>query len=223
MASTKLVATLAVAVATLAPHSSAFSTGSALPRAISLRSATCKGALRMQESPTKPELGVAKIFAEGNEQVEDAFSFLQATNYRKEREGFLLGDIFADRVIREGGFTEFAETVNGRVAQIAFPLAVMETGNGDLLTQLSDHPIKALLLSGLIVYASLPPLFDAEENDRRGASLFKIAVPPEARRGLMNFYTVFDLDKIFTPAAERTNSRAAMIAMGFYLLTATLF
>jgi hypothetical protein len=178
----------------------------------------------MQESgPAKPDLGVAKIFAEGNEQVEDAFSFLQATNYRKEREGFLLGDIFADRVIREGGFTEFAETVNGRVAQIAFPLAVLETGNGDLLTQLSDHPIKALLLSGLIVYASLPPLFDAEEGDRRGASLFKMAVPPEARRGLMNFYTVFDLDKLFTPAAERTNSRAAMLAMGFYLITATIF
>ena len=171
MASTKLVATLALAVATFAPHTSAFSTASTLPRAMSLRSAACKGALRMQESgPKKADLGVAKVFAEGNEQVEEAFSFLQATNYRKEREGFLLGDIFADRVIREGGFTEFAETVNGRVAQVAFPLAVLETGNGDLLTQLSDHPVKALLLSAFIVYASLPPLFDSEENDRRGAS-----------------------------------------------------
>jgi hypothetical protein len=224
MASTHLVATLALTVAAFAPHASAFTTLPTLPRASSLRSTTCKGALRMQEGGSpKPELGLAKLFVEGNEQVEEVFSFLQSTTYRKEREGFLLGEIFADRVIREGGFTEFAETVNGRVAQVAFPLAVLETGNGDLLTQLSDHPVKAMLLSALIVYASLPPLFESAENDRRGASLFKMAVPPEARRGLMNFYTVFELDKIFTPAAERTNSRAAMFAMGFYLLTATIF
>ena len=223
MASTKLVA-FALAVATFAPHASAFNTLSMLPRATGLRSSACKGTLRMQESgPQKADLGVGKVFLEGNELVEESFAFLQATNYRKEREGFLLGDIFADRIIREGGFTEFAEKVNGRVAQVAFPLAVLETGNGDLLTQLSDHPVKALLISAFIAYASLPPLFDAAENDRRGASLFKIAVPPEARRGLMNFYTVFELDKIFTPAAERTNSRAAMAAMGFYLFTALLF
>lgn len=36
----------------------------------------------------------------------------------KEREGFLLGEMYADKIIREGGFTEFAETVNGRIAQV---------------------------------------------------------------------------------------------------------
>ena len=47
---------------------------------------------------------------------------------------------------RNGGFTPFAEKVNGRVAQIAFPLGLMDTFNGDLLDQLAAHPIQVKLL-----------------------------------------------------------------------------
>lgn len=77
-----------------------------------------------------------------NEQAKEIFGFLQAKTFTKDREGFILGDVFADGVVRNGGFTEFAEKVNGRVAQIAFPLGLGETFNGDLLDQLAAHPIQ---------------------------------------------------------------------------------
>eukprot|EP00960_Hanusia_phi_P074039 768138-Hanusia_phi.AAC.2 len=170
----------------------------------------------VMSSPTeeKVNLGLAKIWAEDVD---------QSKTYNKEREGFFFGDVFADGVIRNGGFSEFAETVNGRVAQLAFPLAVGETFNGDLLSQIADHPIKVLLLCALVTYASLPPLFEARTDDRRGASVFKAAVPPEVRKGLVSVFETFELNKIFSPEAELTNSRAAMIAMGFYLFTAAIF
>lgn len=38
--------------------------------------------------------------------------------------------------------SEFAETVNGRIAQVAFPLALGQTFQGDILTQVAEHPIK---------------------------------------------------------------------------------
>ena len=43
--------------------------------------------------------------------------------------------------MRHGGFSSFSEKVNGRLAQLAFPLALAATGDGDLLTQLADHPV----------------------------------------------------------------------------------
>ena len=121
--------------------------------------------------------------------------------------------------------SEFSEKVNGRVAQIAFPLGLSQTfgEDGDFLNQLAIHPIQALLLSGVILYASLPPLFDAREDDRRAISVFKAAVPGEVRTQLMDIYGKSGLDKIFTEEAELTNSRAAMIAMAVWLFTASIF
>jgi hypothetical protein len=168
-------------------------------------------------------LGLAAALMGNNEKAKEMFGFLQSRTFSKDREGFLLGDVFADGVIRNGGFTEFAEKVNGRVAQLAFPIGLTQTFNGDLLDQLAANPMQALALSSLILYASLPPLFDTRADDRRGISVFKASVPAEVRKGLMEQYRSGGLDKIFTEEAERTNSRAAMIAVGFWLLTACLF
>ena len=43
-------------------------------------------------------------------------------SFSTDREGFILGDIFADTVVRNGGFSDFAEKVNGRTAQVAPPV-----------------------------------------------------------------------------------------------------
>lgn len=109
------------------------------------------------------------------------------------------------------------------MAQIAFPIGLTQTFNGDLLDQIAEHPVQALLLSGIILYASLPPLFDARTDDRRGVSVFKAAVPAEIRTGMQDAYDKAGLAKIFTEEAELTNSRAAMVAMGVWIFTATFF
>lgn len=201
-------------------------------------------------------LGLAAPVLGDNAQAKEVFGFLQSKTYTKDREGFILGDVFADGVVRNGGFSEFSEKVNGRVAQIAFPLGLSQTfgEDGDFLNQLAIHPIQvdifpcrftnfepstdsmrrlcacmrssssgerlqlilaiamtqccrtsaaymgavaeqALLLSGVILYASLPPLFDAREDDRRAISVFKAAVPGEVRTQLMDIYGKSGLDK----------------------------
>jgi len=199
-------------------------------------------------------LGLAAPVLGNNAQAKEIFGFLQSKTYTKDREGFILGDVFADGVVRNGGFSEFSEKVNGRVAQIAFPIGLSQTfgEDGDFLNQLAAHPIQvdnltcrissrtqtdsmrrlctcmrcwssgnslqlvsaipitqwsgrsahvgaageqALFLSGFILYASLPPLFDAREDDRRAISVFKAAVPAEVRTQLMDIYGKSGLDK----------------------------
>ena len=58
---------------------------------------------------------------------------------------------------------------------------------------------QAIALSGLILYASLPPLFDSREDDRRGVSVFKASVPAEVRTQLMDAYGKSGLDKYVAP------------------------
>merc|ERR1719310_150084 len=94
---------------------------------------------------------------------------------------------------------------------------------GDFLDLLAAHPIQALLYSGIILYASLPPLFEAREDDCRSIAVFRAAVPGEYREKIMDLYNKSGLDKIFTEEAELTNSRAAMAAMGVFIVTASLF
>jgi len=168
-------------------------------------------------------LGLAEPVLGGNAKAKEVFGFLQSKTFSKDREGFILGDVFADAVVRNGGFTEFAEKVNGRVAQVAFPLGLMETFNGDLIDQLAAHPIQVIFWSLLTVYASLPPMLDERTDDRRSIAVFKASVPAEVRTGLQDAYDKAGLDKIFTPEAELTNSRAAMIAMAVWLTTAAIF
>jgi hypothetical protein len=154
----------------------------------------------MQATEDKVTLGLAESVLSGNEQAKEIFGFLQSKTFSKDREGFILGDVFADGVVRNGGFSEFSEKVNGRVAQIAFPMAISQTFSeeGDFLDLLAAHPIQALLYSGIILYASLPPLFEARDDDRRSIAVFRAAVPGEYREKIMDLYNKSGLDK-FVP------------------------
>ena len=125
-------------------------------------------------------------------------------------------------------FSEFAETVNGRIAQVAFPLFVLsEHGDGNLLEEIVSRPAFPLILTAVVAVASLPPAIEAAELDhlitRVGpleavGGLLRAAVPPVVRRGLMRAYFDLGLDDIFNPAAEQTNSRWAMFALGLCLM-----
>ena len=67
-------------------------------------------------------LGLAEGALAGKEGAKAIFGFLQSRSFSTDREGFILGDIFADTVVRNGGFSDFAEKVNGRTAQVAPPV-----------------------------------------------------------------------------------------------------
>ena len=215
---------LALCAAALGSASAFAPMGGTALRPASLRAPAAAG-LKMQATEDKVTLGLAESVLSGNEQAKEIFGFLQSKTFSKDREGFILGDVFADGVVRNGGFSEFSEKVNGRVAQIAFPMAISQTFSeeGDFLDLLAAHPIQALLYSGIILYASLPPLFEARDDDRRSIAVFRAAVPGEYREKIMDLYNKSGLDKIFTEEAELTNSRAAMAAMGVFIVTASLF
>ena len=60
---------------------------------------------------------------------------------------------------------------------------------------------QALLLSSIILYASLPPLFEARTDDRRSIAVFKASVPSEVRTTLQDLYDGAGLGK-YVPFAQ---------------------
>lgn len=54
---------------------------------------------------------------------------------------------------------------------------------------------QALLLSSIILYGSLPPMFDARTDDRRSIAVFKASVPAEVRTTLQDLYDGAGLGK----------------------------
>jgi hypothetical protein len=168
-------------------------------------------------------LGLAEPVLGGLSAAQEVFGFLQSRRLSVEREGFIFGDVFANEIVRNGGWSELSEKINGRLAQVAFLMALASTGDGDVLEQIANHPIQALFLSGVVALASLPPVMDANTADRRPVAVFKALVPAELRVQVINAFEQSPLSSIFTEEAELTNSRAAMLAMGVFLATAALF
>jgi hypothetical protein len=123
--------------------------------------------------------------------------------------------------LNDNGFTEFAETVNGRIAQVVFFLTLFQRGDETLFAQIFEHPQQAIMLSATIILASLPPAIELAETDRRNTGQYsgmnKIVVPPVIRGTLMQLYYNVGLDYVFTTNAEQVNSRWAMMGMAFYL------
>jgi hypothetical protein len=123
--------------------------------------------------------------------------------------------------MNDNGYTQFAETVNGRIAQVVFFLALFQRGESTLFEQISEHPGQAILISASIMLASLPPAIELAETDLRNtgkySGMLKIEMPSFIRRTLMRLYYDLGLDYVFTPDAEQSNSRWAMVGMAFYL------
>jgi hypothetical protein len=123
--------------------------------------------------------------------------------------------------MNDNGFTQFAETVNGRIAQVVFFLAMFQRGDETLFAKISEHPDQAIVISASILLASLPPAIELAETDLRNtgkySGMLKIAMPSGIRSALMRLYYDVGLDYVFTPDAEQSNSRWAMVGMGFYL------
>ena len=54
---------------------------------------------------------------------------------------------------------------------------------------------QALFYSTIILYASLPPMFDERTDDRRSIAVFKASVPAEVRTTLQDVYDKAGLAK----------------------------
>merc|ERR1719487_1787523 len=206
--------------------------------------------LRMADEPT---LGLAEPYLADVKEAKDVFAFLQSKSYspltsdqEKQvtdaitsastqieelviKDGKLPSDDFVStwvysKVWKNGGFNEFAEKVNGRVAQVAFPCVLLQTFDGDFLDLLSSHPIQATFWTWAIIAASVvtaaPPIGD----EKIGGDPAKAVIDALPESASAQGKEVIDKIKtIFTPEAELTNSRAAMAAMGVWILTALAF
>ena len=119
---------------------------------------------------------------------------------------------YGETLYREAGFTETAEKINGRLAQVGFVLAVQNTFNGDVLTLIAKYPLLVALVTAGIAGASLVPVANPQ------------GYFPEGLKGtVMKAYEGANLDDVFSEKAEIINGRAAMLGMGVFLLTATIF
>lgn len=206
--------------------------------------------LRMADEPT---LGLAEPYLADVKEAKDVFAFLQSKSYspltsdqEKQvtdaitsastqieelvlKDGKLPSDDFVStwvysKVWKNGGFNEFAEKVNGRVAQVAFPSVLLQTFDGDFLDLLSSQPIQATFWTWAIIAASVvtaaPPIGD----EKIGGDPAKAVIDALPESASAQGKEVIDKIKtIFTPEAELTNSRAAMAAMGVWILTALAF
>ena len=77
----------------------------------------------------------------GNEQLIGAFKFLGSDQMTGPGSELLFVEKYGETLYREAGFTETAEKINGRLAQVGFVLAVQNTFNGDVLTLIAKYPL----------------------------------------------------------------------------------
>ena len=148
----------------------------------------------------------------GNEQLIGAFKFLGSDQMTGPGSELLFVEKYGETLYREAGFTETAEKINGRLAQVGFVLAVQNTFNGDVLTLIAKYPLLVALVTAGIAGAPLVPVANPQ------------GYFPEGLKGtVMKAYEGANLDDVFSEKAEIINGRAAMLGMGIFLLTATIF
>ena len=143
-------------------------------------------------------------------QLTAAFKFLGSTETSAGE--LLFVEKYGETMFRQSGWTTTAELINGRVAQIGFVLALLNTFNGDVLSCIAKYPVAVALTAAVISGASLVPTVMP-----RGYG------PESLKESVMSAYDGAGLDKIFTPNAEMINGRASMVGFAFFLLTATIF
>ena len=95
---------------------------------------------------------------------------------------------------------------------VGFVLAVMNTFNGDLLTMMAKVPLAVVFVIATISAASV-----VQKVNPTGYT------PDNVNGAAMNAYSGAKLDEVFTYKAELVNGRMAMLAMLFFVATASIF
>ena len=92
----------------------------------------------------------------GNESLIQAFKFLGSDQMTGQGSELLFVEKYGETLYREAGFTETAEKINGRLAQVGFVLALQNTFNGDVLTLMAKYP---LLVSLVVIGIAMSVVF----------------------------------------------------------------
>jgi len=95
---------------------------------------------------------------------------------------------------------------------IGFVLAVMNTFNGDLLEMMAKVPLAVVFVLASVSAASV-----IQKVNPSGY------FPDKVTSAAMNAYSGAKLDEVFTFKAELVNGRMAMLAMLFFVCTASIF
>eukprot|EP00277_Geminigera_cryophila_P015836 CAMPEP_0179451076 /NCGR_PEP_ID=MMETSP0799-20121207/35146_1 /TAXON_ID=46947 /ORGANISM="Geminigera cryophila, Strain CCMP2564" /LENGTH=247 /DNA_ID=CAMNT_0021246005 /DNA_START=8 /DNA_END=751 /DNA_ORIENTATION=- len=206
--------------------------------------------LRMQVDESKVTLGLAEPYLKDIKEAKQAFALLQSKTYSPfsadqtkqvtgaldslgssimkaaENDGkYLGGDVVSTwlytKVMKNGGFSEFSEKVNGRVAQVAFPCVLLQSFDGDFLDLLSDQPLSATFWTWLIVFGSTMTYGEGPSISGDPVAKFMDTLPADSKTTALE--VMGKVKAIFTEEAELTNSRAAMAAMGVWIMTAYVF
>ncbi|ABO97523.1 possible early light inducible protein [Ostreococcus lucimarinus CCE9901] len=148
----------------------------------------------------------------GVKELDDVFAILGSQTKGAELGQLVLSEKFGETLYRESGFTSLAETINGRCAMVGFVLAVMNTFNGDLLTMMAKVPLAVVFVIATISAASV-----VQKVNPTGY------IPDNVNGAAMNAYSGAKLDEVFTYKAELVNGRMAMLAMLFFVATASIF
>ena len=94
----------------------------------------------------------------GNESLIQAFKFLGSDQMTGQGSELLFVEKYGETLYREAGFTETAEKINGRLAQVGFVLALQNTFNGDVLTLMAKYPLLvSLVVIGIAARPWCPP------------------------------------------------------------------
>lgn len=156
---------------------------------------------------------VPKFIADlGIEPLTQGFKFLGSDQMTGPGSEMLFVEKFGETLYREAGFTETAEKINGRLAQVGFVLAVQNTFNGDVLELIAKYPLLVLLTVAGITGASLVPTCAPQGY-----------FPDALKETTMKAYEGAGLGDIFSAKAEMINGRAAMLGMAVFIATATIF
>ena len=116
------------------------------------------------------------------------------------------------RLLADQGWTEAAETLNGRAAMVgALHMTLTAPFFGDVLVQVANAPTPLATLLPILTFASMAP--------RMGNAL----VPASVRDPIMEQWKAVDGPKIFTPELERAVGRLAMAGLAGYVALAILF
>ena len=140
------------------------------------------------------------------------FKFLGSTDQTGPGSELLFVEKYGETLYRESGWTDTAELINGRLAQVGFVMALMNTFNGDVLDMMARSPLVVFLVGASIT----------------GASLVQVAQPkgyfPDGLiDATMKAYEGAGLNEVFNATSEKVNGRAAMVGMAVFLATATIF
>mmetsp|Transcript_2121 Transcript_2121/g.9641 ORF Transcript_2121/g.9641 Transcript_2121/m.9641 type:complete len:222 (-) Transcript_2121:168-833(-) len=156
---------------------------------------------------------VPKFIADlGIEPLTEGFKFLGSDQMTGPGSEMLFVEKFGETLYREAGFTETAERINGRLAQVGFVLAVQNTFNGDVLELIAKYPLLVFLTVAGIAGASLVPTCNPQGY-----------FPDGIKDTTMKAYEGAGLGDVFSAKAEMINGRAAMLGMAVFIATATIF